>query len=146
MTVGDRIRKERKAAGMTQKQLGEKSGIAEPTIRRYELGKLYPKIATLQKIADALDSDVNYLLHGATLADREEAFLNRIGHEGETDPVKIHESRTKQRQYEALDRAFNELNEIGRSKAVERVQELTEIPKYRADVPEQPVEDASSAK
>ena len=40
MTVGERIRAARKAKGLTQKQLGEACGIAEPTIRRYELGKL----------------------------------------------------------------------------------------------------------
>ena len=54
MTVGERIRAARKAQGLTQKQLGEKCGIAEPTIRRYELGKLNPKPDTLKKIAKAL--------------------------------------------------------------------------------------------
>lgn len=58
MTVGERIRTARKNAGLTQKQLGEKSGIAEPTIRKYELGKLNPKRETLKKIADALEIPV----------------------------------------------------------------------------------------
>ena len=40
MTVGERIRAARRARGLTQKALGEACGIAEPTIRRYELGKL----------------------------------------------------------------------------------------------------------
>lgn len=54
MTVGERIRAARKAKGLTQKALGEACGIAEPTIRRYELGKLNPKFETLQKIAKPL--------------------------------------------------------------------------------------------
>lgn len=54
MTTGERIRYIRKSNNMTQKTLGEISGIAEPTIRRYELGKLNPKRETLQKIAKAL--------------------------------------------------------------------------------------------
>lgn len=54
MTVGERIRAARKAKGLTQKELGEACGIAEPTIRRYELGKLNPKFETLQKIAKPL--------------------------------------------------------------------------------------------
>ena len=54
MMVGDRIRAARKRAGLTQKELGEQCGIAEPTIRRYELGKLNPKIETLKKIAKPL--------------------------------------------------------------------------------------------
>lgn len=54
MTTGGRIRATRRAAGLTQKQLGEMCGIAEPTIRRYELGKLNPKRETLEKIAAPL--------------------------------------------------------------------------------------------
>lgn len=53
-TIGAKIRELRKARGLTQKELGEKAGIAEPTIRRYELGKLNPKFETVQKIAKAL--------------------------------------------------------------------------------------------
>ena len=54
-TIGAKIRELRKARGLTQKELGEKAGIAEPTIRRYELGKLNPKFETVQKIAKALN-------------------------------------------------------------------------------------------
>ena len=54
-TIGAKIREFRKARGMTQKELGEKSGIAEPTIRRYELGKLNPKFETVKTIATALN-------------------------------------------------------------------------------------------
>ena len=61
MTVGERIRQNRLNKKMTQKELGEKAGIAEPTIRRYELGKLNPKFETLQKIADALDVGIDKL-------------------------------------------------------------------------------------
>lgn len=62
MAVGERIRQNRLNKKMTQKELGEKAGIAEPTIRRYELGKLNPKFETLQKIASALEIDVAELL------------------------------------------------------------------------------------
>lgn len=62
MTIGERIRNARKNAGLTQKQLGEKCGIAEPTIRRYELGKLNPKYETLQKIASALEIPLSQIL------------------------------------------------------------------------------------
>lgn len=61
MTVGERIRAARKAKGLTQKQLGEACGIAEPTIRRYELGKLNPKFSTLKKIGKALHVTASYL-------------------------------------------------------------------------------------
>lgn len=54
MTIGERIRAERKKKGWTQKRLGEECGIAEPTIRSYELGRLNPKKETIEKIAHAL--------------------------------------------------------------------------------------------
>lgn len=54
MTVGEKIRATRLQKEWTQKRLAEECGIAEPTIRRYELGKLNPKLETVKKIADAL--------------------------------------------------------------------------------------------
>ena len=60
-TIGERIKKVRLSLGLTQKKLGELCGIAEPTIRRYELGKLNPKIGTLNKIAKALGVPVTEL-------------------------------------------------------------------------------------
>lgn len=54
VTIGEYIRIIRKNKGLTQKQLGERANIAEPTIRKYELGKLNPKFETLEKIATAL--------------------------------------------------------------------------------------------
>lgn len=62
MGTGGLIRAARKERNLTQKQLGELSGIAEPTIRRYELGKLNPKYETLQRIAAALGVPVWQLL------------------------------------------------------------------------------------
>ena len=54
MTVGEKIRAMRKEREFTQKELGVKCGIAESTIRRYELGKLNPKYETRKKIAQGL--------------------------------------------------------------------------------------------
>lgn len=56
MTIGENIRKIRKEKGFTQKQLGELCGIDEANIRKYELGKANPKIETIEKIAQALET------------------------------------------------------------------------------------------
>lgn len=61
MSIGERIRQFRTNQKMTQKQLGERAGIAEPTIRKYESGKLNPKKETLQKIANALNIPMHEL-------------------------------------------------------------------------------------
>lgn len=53
--VGYLIRNFRIAAGMTQKELAEKCGLNESTIRNYELGNRYPDEAILLTIANNLN-------------------------------------------------------------------------------------------
>ena len=67
--VGFLIRNFRIAAEMTQKELADKCGLNESTIRNYELGNRYPDEATLLNIANNLgvsfyalsDPDVAYI-------------------------------------------------------------------------------------
>lgn len=56
-TIGENIKRIRKEKGLTQKQLGSlcKPRMADSAIRRYEAGKANPKLATVQKIAEALE-------------------------------------------------------------------------------------------
>lgn len=54
MTIGEKIKKFRKEAGFTQKQLATECGVAEITIRQYESGKRQPRFEQLQIIANAL--------------------------------------------------------------------------------------------
>ncbi len=53
--VGVLIRNFRIAADMTQKELAERCGLNESTIRNYELGNRYPDEATLLNIANHLN-------------------------------------------------------------------------------------------
>lgn len=53
--MGSRIKQARLDAKMTQKQLAEKCGMADSAIRKYESGRIVPKIETVAKIAKALD-------------------------------------------------------------------------------------------
>lgn len=62
MTIGEIIKTRRIDLNMTQKELAELCGIAPPTIRKYELGTLNPKIETRQRIASALRLPVSELL------------------------------------------------------------------------------------
>lgn len=59
MTVAEKIKHLRSNKGLTQKQLGELCGIAESTIRRYELGLLNPKKETIEKNCRALCVSLN---------------------------------------------------------------------------------------
>ena len=56
-TVGDRLRKIRKARGYTQKYVAEQAGMHEVLYRRYEHGARNPKESTLIKIAQVLEVD-----------------------------------------------------------------------------------------
>lgn len=62
MTTAKRIRLKRIEKGLTQKELGERCGIVESQIRRYEIEKGEPKLSTLKRIAKGLECPVIELL------------------------------------------------------------------------------------
>lgn len=62
MTIGEKIRKRRIELGLTQKEVGRRCGISDSTLRKYELGSLNPKVETIKKIANALETDYLSLL------------------------------------------------------------------------------------
>ncbi|HIR46154.1 MAG TPA: helix-turn-helix transcriptional regulator [Candidatus Caccousia avicola] len=111
-TVGEKIRAARKAKNLTQKQLGELCDpvIAEPTIRRYELGKLNPKFETLSKIAKALQIPVTDLVFECV---NDVSALYDFSYEAQ------------------IQRNLSQLNAKGVRIAAERVEELTKIDEYR---------------
>lgn len=145
MTTGDKIRAARKKAGLTQRKLGELCGIAEPTIRKYELGKLNPKKETLEKIAEPLgvyyatlygddkgDEITSYIMAGMKMganiqiADQKEAFLAELSHEG-------YEFTETERQCVFL---FNHLNENTRQRLLVDLLRLALNPEYRKETTE----------
>ena len=61
--VGRRIYETRKAAGLTLTELGNKVGVNNSTIKRYEDGQFQRvSMDSLVKVANALNVDVTYLL------------------------------------------------------------------------------------
>ena len=60
--IGENIKKYRKLAGLTQKELAERTGLAKGTIQQYELNKREPKYHILEKLANALNIDILDLL------------------------------------------------------------------------------------
>lgn len=73
-TIGENIKRIRKEKGLTQKQLGAlcKPSMADSAIRRYEAGKANPKLATVRKIAEALDCKLYELVDDWTKVSPEE--------------------------------------------------------------------------
>jgi ribosome-binding protein aMBF1 (putative translation factor) len=60
--VGEVVKRARKAAGLTQAQLGEESGHDQAIISKLERGHHTPRIDTLRRIAAALGTDLSSLL------------------------------------------------------------------------------------
>jgi transcriptional regulator with XRE-family HTH domain len=52
----------RRKAGMTLRDVSEKSNLSRATIINYEKGRRMPRVDDLQKIADALGCEVNVLI------------------------------------------------------------------------------------
>ena len=67
MNTGEKIKILRIKKGLTQKQLGEMCGMADSAIRRYESERANPKLATLQKIAVALNVPIEELYSDTTI-------------------------------------------------------------------------------
>ena len=143
MTTGEKIRAYRKKNKLTQKKLGELCGIAEPTIRRYELNMLNPKYETLTKIGAALHVEAWDLVddkfmvpdkYQPTAEDVEDLdrLFPREDDIGETISVEYKFEASLEVKAK-LTNAFALLNEEGQQVAIERIEELTEIPKYRKE-------------
>lgn len=73
--LGVRIIDLRKAKAWSQSQLADKVGISYAQIGRYETKGSQPPAEVLKKMADALDTTVDFLINGNT-EDKAKASLN----------------------------------------------------------------------
>lgn len=63
----------REEAGLSQKQLGDRIGVSQQSINKYENHATEPDIATLKKLADCFQTSVDYLIGQSALRRRIEA-------------------------------------------------------------------------
>ncbi|WP_175813341.1 LexA family protein [Burkholderia contaminans] len=78
--IGTRIRELRKAKGMTLQQLADVFGISRASVSEWESGRSKPDGGRLLKLADVLDTSVEYLLNGdmnAAHPSRDSAAIRR---------------------------------------------------------------------
>ena len=136
MNIGDNMRNIRKQKSMTLQQLADILGCSQQNISQYESGKRTPKLKTIQKIADALNVNVNDLLENP-LDDSPiyKAYKNTNSLDLPLAKNFINEKIVSQiGDWEQIDiellKKFKQLNETGKAIAIERIEELTEIPRY----------------
>lgn len=67
--VGKYIASLRKQASLTQEELGEKLGVTNKTVSRWENGNYMPDIEMLQLLSKVFDVGINDLLAGKKIAD-----------------------------------------------------------------------------
>ena len=73
------LRKLRRNADMTQKQLGEILGITSAAIGKYESApNSYPSIEIIIKIADIFNVSIDYLLRGTEFVSQTENSINGV--------------------------------------------------------------------
>ena len=107
----DTIRKARKRAGLTQKQLAEKMGVTISFVSQYENGYRTPKPETLEKFSAALDIAIFDF-------EKDKCYWNPSKNISKYEELRLIDS-------------FRGLNDIGKAEALKRVQELTEIDRYK---------------
>lgn len=64
--LAQRLRNERKKARLTQAQLGEKLGLTQQAIGKWEKGLAEPDISSINKLAELFQCNPNYLLGNTT--------------------------------------------------------------------------------
>ena len=128
--MGERIQTIRISKGLTRKEVASRCKIAEQIIDDYESGRSSPEFEIMDKIAYALDVPVTAWM-GYVFTGR---INGRDVYEPSHDIIDVVIDEEKEDQPSIVERIFislNQLNNAGQQKAVERVEELTEIPKYQ---------------
>ena len=75
LKIGHYIQHQRKAAGMTQKELAEKLNISFQAVSKWENGDTLPDTGILLELCDLLNTTADKLLNGGTLAARERRLM-----------------------------------------------------------------------
>ena len=122
----------RKKRGYTQQQVADELGVTKATISKYENGLRDINRTNIEKLSKLFKVDPIYILTGKSDTEWESIF--------EEDRI---ESEKQDREYyktivftgaiSKVAHLLDKLNDKGQQKAIERVQELTEIPRYQKD-------------
>jgi repressor LexA len=87
--IGEKLKFYRKKLGLTLQALEEKTGIAGPSISDYENDKVEPRRDTLERLAKALEIDVNDLLEPEPKEEpKPESTEDKLGKEKELELFK----------------------------------------------------------
>lgn len=129
MTFGEKVKAARENKGLSQSALAKKMHVSQQAVAKYEKIIEQPKLATVRKIADALDVTISELVTNWGDFSSEEIF------EDVAENMKDYEN-VNPRQEVNDDRIithFHSLNYAGQEKAIAYAADLTKVPEYRKD-------------
>ena len=124
MTTGERLKLRRKEIGFSAEKVADQLGVSPATIYRYEKGDIEKvPVDSLAELAKILQTTPAYLMGLESQADQAE--INDL-----LAQIQASEEKEQSRIAEMI-QDFKKLNDDGKAKAIERVHELTEIPRYQ---------------
>lgn len=127
MTIGDKIKALRKEKDMTLEELGQRVGVGASTVRKWEEGMIKNmRRDKIQSLADALGVSPGYLMGW------EEKKPEQVDLVTENGTI-VEASHGTGKNMDALRTFWEKLNDDGQDEAVRRLEELTELKKYRKE-------------
>jgi phage repressor protein C with HTH and peptisase S24 domain/DNA-binding XRE family transcriptional regulator len=150
MNIGDRVKLLREQKGMTQEELANQLGYkSKSSVTHIERGRDIPR-SMVVKLADILDTTPAYLMgwedHSTDLPEWISKAFDKDSNYDISEDIKVHPERytaeknpstgkivaySINNKIELLEALFKKLNAHGQNVAIDRVEELTEIPKYQ---------------
>lgn len=76
MNIGDILKNRRNELGLSLAKLRDLTGLSKSTLSDIENGKSNPKIATLEKICDALDIEIKDVLENEQIQKKENTYFD----------------------------------------------------------------------
>ena len=136
MRTGEKIREARKAAGLTQKELGTRLDVTSQNIIQYEKGRRLPKPATLRRIAEAIGCTLFDLIGDDMKISKED--WEELGREDfSADPEPIGEDPGPIREDErSLLRYYRELDGTRKEKVVDYAADQWSLQNMERTAPE----------
>lgn len=124
----DYLKRIRIKCGFTQQEVADRIGVTKATISKYEKG--IRRVNHIEELAALYNVDPVYILTGKTSAEWQKAFENNL-----TDAMEAEREHWTEILLSGclgtMQKLLDKLNDEGQQKAIERVEELTEIPKYQ---------------
>lgn len=121
-SIGERLKIIRTDRQFTQQQLAEYADLSVSSVQLYESGRRTPSSEALHRLAQALECEEEELtnpewpIEFTAPHNMESLFYNALVSPDERAMLSV----------------FQRLNEVGQKKAIQRVEELAEIPRYQA--------------